>query len=268
MIKSITFTSKKNDFSWEGAVSENVDSKFNRWISAHPSASIKDIQYRLDGEIQSIFVLYEEDENFKEKLTMIEEGRYFIDFKKGKLIFSDRNIDVSYMVINFEGLRFISPGKEQSTCIADLFGGRFHRIKSPSEENHGIKEKLFDQYDHYAQSIMVHDIISKRYIPEYNEFNDLPRFILKENPGEYIINVERKRLYKRSNMLDVSYIVSGWYTFSRNIPIKYRYTNYNMNFDGTNFTGDEGFHMKFSEIKNVIYSQYLENIKEDNNGIQ
>lgn len=140
MLQSIIFKGNENDWGWNGVVSMSPDAQFNRWAKTHPDIIIKGTSYSMTDGCLSICVMYEQPDDYIEKPTILEEGKYFINTFLARMIRCKDNVDVSYMVSDFAALTKLMFFDHENTCVATLKDGLFHTYRDCVYEKHLNKE--------------------------------------------------------------------------------------------------------------------------------
>lgn len=256
MIKSIIFSGGIHDYSWNKTVSESSSEKFNRWMKDHQNIEIIDIKYVGNTDSPIICLLYKEDKNFKEHPSTFEEGEYYVDTITGKLIFLQRNIDVSYMVKNFDLLWSIMV-KGECKCVVTAFNGYFKRYYDTSYQVPQSDGGPKTVHNRCCNEVYISDVIKSEFIPMYDVINNNEKFSLKYNTGIYIINIGNRELFKKDNNLDLSYIVQDFYSFSRNLSINNYADNFEIEFSGHVFSRKEDGKEFYMDAYEAIREEYL-----------
>lgn len=224
MLRSIIFEGS-NSFSWDGTVRESPDEKFNRWMEANSNhISIDSVIYKDQGEHSSLCVLYTHDNHFSNKLLYLEEGKYFVNRKSGKLINLQYGIDVSYMVKNFSMFETMMTSK-LNYCVSVLKDGKFiytfdywTEVPAPHRP---IEVNRIRSLGIEAEYVIKKEFLPKNYT--LVKLNKGGSFSFSENAGIYEVDILHNTLIKSDNNLDVTYTVEFMGELTRRVHTpKYR----------------------------------------------
>lgn len=244
MLKTKIFSGENNTYQWNGRLSMSVDDQFNKWMNDNPGIDIKTIEHSHSGSTHSIFIMYEIDDTYKEKVY-IEEGKYLLDLLNFKIISVKGNIDVTYMFSNIgiminEVLRRTNT-EDTKTCYVD-FKDEIFSLEIQYSDKVNINHKLLYGYSddelHYNErtknsgsfviQIKASEVLRDEYIPLYKPGNKIFSFN-KDYIGTFLFGINSDILVFKENKIDLSFAVRDFEEIRRTFSNCYLRDKYEKN---------------------------------------